>query len=286
VDVPKDVAAIFENISVPSHYFNGEEGKKAWDEWVGESRQKNRLALFNRIDEETVLQETPESEISFTVLTEDEFEANRSEEDKIRIEKEAKRAAREMHRAAAVAANAAANSIDVAVPLISQSTTIQPVVVPAAVSSGSQDVTDVLSEVRKMMEVMGTLSTDALVESVLSRIGKNKNESIINVQEETPAEKVELTREIIPTAPAETDISELFHVSEKAVYEESPIVADNAVPEYVEEEQDDEFVDIFALISSAASRLRDKTILEQMEENQELTRAIQLEDLVKLLTKT
>jgi len=88
VDTPGSIAEMFEEKDYQTHYFNGEQGRQYWDDFVGSSRQVHMMnAPAARLGEMEEFEEQPEpvssgTGVSFHVFDEDEYEAMQAENEK------------------------------------------------------------------------------------------------------------------------------------------------------------------------------------------------------------
>jgi len=172
VVVPKNVAAVFAQSNLPSHYFIGDEGREAWESFVGESRElyRSNLRVKEQIPEERNIQRT--SGVTLIELTEEEYE---QEQQKLNAKK-VSFTENAPHRPAQAAPGTAAFDPGT-----------------QAAPAGSEEMTRMFSELHRMVdsvgqisenmgrfsENMGRISYEAMLSDIVSRLGGRMSEQNI-----------------------------------------------------------------------------------------------------------
>ena len=260
IEAPDSVVQMFKKPDYVSRYFDGEEGNKRWEEFVGSSRLTRLDNKMNLLDDELPEEPIPERKaISFVELTEEEA-----------LEEEKKNCVVIQEEAVVVREE-------------TRPEPIQPQVIHTVVQAApSSDET-----AQKLAKILGNFSFDAIRSEInhrfeaLRRDLEEKATASANKQEE-PAQPATTATFQIETAKIPAPVKEKAPEPEKREYSDL-IIPDQKAPD--DENEGSGAIDIMALLSAQAKKMENISTIEMMELYGEAFTEVTLEELEKYINK-
>jgi hypothetical protein len=304
VEVPEDVVAMFQERDFLSRYFRGEQGNEYWEDFIGDSREKNEASIsLRKKNNETPKQVSGKrSFVSYQEITEEEAASQLQEAKEKKITpvvneiKEAEweelpeipdipedmEAFKVMLEEKKAATQVVKTETPVAVPVyVSDEPSKTEKMLTEFIDKFSYDV--ILQEIKRAVreEVLKELAENSVTENMnYEAVTKEATEKTVEIVKEEATEKAVETVKEVAEEKQEKNIFEDLFASEPIEDEEDDIFA-ALFGDDTEEEQkgkDEEF-NIFAFFEEQDAMDKKISIIEKMEVFGDKVIEITLEDL-------
>ena len=318
VEVPEDVVRMFQEENLESQYFAGEEGRQAWEEYLGDSREKYLSNLKVKAETEITESAARPARVSLTEISEEEYELSMAAfaPKKVSLTEVAAPEEKIEQKLAAKVSFAEEPAPETVV----QQAAIQ--AVPQVIikeASDNGEMLQMMNELRRAVESMGSFSYEAMVNDIMSRLGERgafTQPAAAPVsyapQPAAPAQPAYKEEEVTAYAAPEIRSEDIY--SFESIFnapEDEPAAGtvstdDMSLEEYIhmlaeaepentaqaedektaggsfDDPDDGSGFDIMALLEKVASEADNTSILDEMRDSGETVRIITLEELVKL----
>ena len=303
VDVPEDVVAMFQEKDFLSRYFRGEQGNEYWEDFVGDSREKNEASIsLRKKNNETPKQVSGKrSFVSYQEITEEEAASQLQEAKEKKITpvvneiKEAEweelpeipdipedmEAFKVMLEEKKAATQVVKTETPVAEPVyVSEEPSKTEKMLTEFIDKFSYDV--ILQEIKRAVreEVLKELAENSVTENMnYEAVTKEATEKTVETVKEEATEKAVETVKEVAEEKQEKNIFEDLFASEPIEDEEDDIFAALFGDDTEEQKGKDEEFNIFAFFEEQDAMDKKISIIEKMEVFGDKVIEITLEDL-------